>query len=409
MLKKIRVEQLTLGMHIKAFCGSWLEHPFWRSRFTLTSEKDLETIRASRITELWIDCARGIDVAPGVQAVTESVSEAQIDQVLKQAFAAQRDTRPTTLEAELRRAGKIRDLARSAVQAMFQEARMGKALDMSSVQPLVEEISDSVNRHPGALVSLVRLKTADDYTYMHSVAVCTLMVALARQLGLDEADTRSAGIAGLLHDIGKAALPMSVLKKPGRLTEEEFDIVRQHPAHGQRMLSGQVTDPVVLDVVLHHHEKTDGTGYPERLAGDAISLFAKMGAICDVYDAITSNRPYKPGWDPAEAISRMAEWTQGHLDGPTFQAFVKSIGIYPIGSLVKLRSGRVGVVIGQSAQSLLTPRVKVFYSTRSRSRIKLETVDLSQPESAEAILNRENPVKWGFLNPEQLIAMADAG
>jgi HD-GYP domain-containing protein (c-di-GMP phosphodiesterase class II) len=137
-------------------------------------------------------------------------------------------------------------------------------------------------------------------------------------------------MAGLMHDLGKALMPMDVLNKPGKLTDAEFAIIKSHPVEGHRLLlTGQDVDPLVLDVCLHHHEKTDGSGYPKGLKGDEISLFAKMGAVCDVYDAITSNRPYKSGWDPAESLRKMAEWANGHFDGKVFQAFVKESGYLP--------------------------------------------------------------------------------
>jgi HD-GYP domain-containing protein (c-di-GMP phosphodiesterase class II) len=232
---------------------------------------------------------------------------------------------------------------------------------------------------------------------MHSVAVCALMIALARQLGLDETQTRAAGLAGLLHDMGKAFIPNEVLNKPGKLTDEEFAVVKKHPELGHAaLLQGSGAGEIALDVCLHHHEKTDGSGYPRGLTGDQISLFAKMGAVCDVYDAITSNRPYKAGWDPAESLRKMAEWAKGHFDDAVFQAFVKSLGIYPIGSLVLLASGRIGVVVEQSEKSLLTPRVRVFFSTRSNARIPPEVVDLSRAGVQDKITGREDPAKWNF-------------
>lgn len=403
MLKRIRVDQLILGMHIKEFCGSWMEHPFWRSGFVLKDPKDLERILTSSIKEVWIDSALGLDVPAGQDAVSEAQSEAQVEQELQAVAQAQRQTEPVSVAAEFERAVLICRQSKKAVVSMFQEARMGKAVDAAGAQRLVEEISDSVSRNASALISLARLKTADDYTYMHSVAVCAMMISLARQLGLDEAQTRSAGLAGLLHDLGKAAMPMEVLNKPGKLTDAEFAIMKSHPAEGHRMLMtvGNV-DPVALDVCLHHHEKTDGSGYPKGLKDEQISLFAKMGAVCDVYDAITSNRPYKSGWDPAESLRKMAEWTKGHFDQKVFQAFVKSLGIYPIGSLVRLASGRLGVVVEQSPKSLTTPLVKVFYSTKSSLRIPPEVIDLSAPTCSDKIAGREDPGKWKFPDLDEL-------
>ena len=403
MLKKISVKQLTLGMHLKEFCGSWMEHPFWRNSFVLTNPKDIESILASSIKEVWIDVSKGLDVAPGEPSVSEAASEAEVDAELSAAVAEERQISPVPAAAEFARASKICAQSKRAVTSMFQEARMGKAVDTAGAQKLVEEISDSVSRNPGALISLARLKTADDYTYMHSVAVCALMVALSKQLSLDEKQTRSAGIAGLLHDLGKALMPMDVLNKPGKLTDEEFAIIKKHPEEGHKLLlSSTGADEMALDVVLHHHEKTDGSGYPKHLKGSEISLFAKMGAVCDVYDAITSNRPYKAGWDPAESLRKMAEWANGHFDPTVFQAFVKSLGIYPIGSLVKLNSGRLGIVIDQSEKSLLTPRIKVFYSTKASSRIKPEIIDLSHASCSEKIAGREDPAKWKFHDLNEL-------
>ena len=403
MLKKISVDQLTVGMHLKEFCGSWMEHPFWSSGFVITDPKDIQTILASSIKEFWIDSSKGVDVAAGSIVVTEVESEAQIEVEMRQAADGQREIAPVSMAVEMEKAQKICAQSKRAVMYMFQEARMGNAVDASGAKQMVAEISDSVSRNPGALISLARLKTADDYTYMHSVAVCAMMVALARQIGLDEEQTRLAGLAGLMHDLGKAAMPMEVLNKPGKLTDAEFSIIKTHPVEGYRLLqSGKDVDAVVLDVCLHHHEKTDGSGYPKGLKADEISIFAKMGAVCDVYDAITSNRPYKLGWDPAESLRKMAEWANGHFDGKVFQAFVKSLGIYPIGSLVKLSSGRLGVVVDQTSKSLTTPCVKVFFSTKSNMRIVPEVIDLSKQGVTEKIVSREDPSKWKFSDLNEL-------
>ncbi len=405
MLKRIHVDQLQLGMHLKEFCGSWMDHPFWRTGFVLKDPNDIALILASSIKEVMIDCSKGLDVPIGA-SVVEEVADPHPPMepvpIAPEQPKPLQDTAPVTASKEVERAARICQQAKAAVVSMFEEVRMGKAVDVGGARQLVEDISDSVSRNPGAIISLARLKTADDYTYLHSVAVCAMMVALAKQLGLDEAQTRACGMAGLLHDMGKVAMPTEVLNKPGKLTDAEFDIMRTHPTEGYKMLmASSGVDAVSLDVVLHHHEKMDGSGYPEKLSGDAISLYSKMGAVCDVYDAITSNRPYKSGWDPAESLRRMAEW-KGHFDPQVFQAFVKSMGIYPVGSLVRLRSGRIGVVTEQSAKSLTTPMIKVFYSTKSNMRIVPVMVDLSTPSTLEKILSREDPAQWNFPDLNEL-------
>ena len=376
-------------MHLQAFCGAWLDHPFWRTKFVLSDPKDLSLIIESPITEVWIDISKGFDVAAGESLDASTVVTAE--EIPEPAPVVQEKT---SFNDEIKRAAKICAKGKEAVVSMFQEARMGKAIEAEAAAPLVEEISNSVMRNPGALISLARLKTADDYTFMHSVAVCALMIALARQLGLDEQQTRDAGMAGLLHDLGKAMIPLEVLNKPGKLTDEEFALVKTHPAEGYKLLlEGNAISETTRDVCQHHHEKIDGSGYPKGLNSETMSLFAKMGAVCDVYDAVTSNRPYKAGWDPAESIKRMAEW-KGHFDPADFQAFVKSLGIYPIGSLVRLESGKLGVVTEQGEHSLLKPKVKVFFSTKSQAYIKPEIIDLAR--SPEKIAGREDAAKWGI-------------
>ena len=394
MLKRIAVEDLRLGMFVQELCGSWMDHPFWRSRIKLDDPAVLKQIQDSPVREVMIDVSKGHDVAnaepqPALEPASVPAKPAPAHLVEPK----------VSLEAEMGRAAKICATARGAVSSMFQEARMGKAIDAKHALPVVEEISSSVARNPGALIGLARLKNKDDYTYMHSVAVCALMVSLARQLKLDDLQVREAGMAGLLNDIGKMMVPLSILNKPGKLTDDEFVSVKSHPEEGYKLLkAGSGVSDITLDVCLHHHEKMAGNGYPEKLKDEQLSIFARMGAVCDVYDAITSNRPYKSGWDPSESIRKMAEWSGPHFDPAVFQAFVKSIGIYPVGTLVKLESGRLGVVIEQAEKSLLAPKVKVFFSTKSTSYIPPQILDLAGPGLQDKIVGREDAAKWGLKN-----------
>jgi HD-GYP domain-containing protein (c-di-GMP phosphodiesterase class II) len=191
-------------------------------------------------------------------------------------------------------------------------------------------------------------------------------------------------------------MPLEVLNKPGKLSEAEFDVMRSHPVRGHALLlEGGTAGDVALDVCLHHHERLDGTGYPHRLKGEAITQMARMGAICDVYDAISSTRPYKGAWDPADSISRMASWS-GHFDPTLFAVFVKSVGIYPTGSLVRMRSGRLAVVMKQHATELTAPTVKVFFSTKSNMPIPVAEVDLSRSDVSDTIIAREPRDQWKF-------------
>lgn len=396
MLKKIKVKDLRLGMYIQEVCGSWMDHPFWKNSFMLTEDKDLNTLKNCGVDEVWIDTSVGLDIDADVAALSQKEAEFKVESELKKIEQIPQKTEVlVSLQAELIAAKKIHTKAKKTVISIFSDVRMGNALKLDNVASLVDEIDKSIARNPSALINLSRLKNTDNYTYLHSVAVCVLMIALGRQLGLKDEVLKQVGIAGLLHDIGKIFIPNEVLNKPGKLTDEEFNIVKAHPLKGWGFLkdSNEVND-LVLDVCRHHHERVDGMGYPDKLSGEALTLFARMGAVCDVYDAITSNRCYKKGWEPAESIRKMAEWKNGHFDEVIFHAFVKTVGIYPTGTLLKLKSGRLGVVTDQSKKSLIKPLVKVFFSTRSNSHILQEIIDLSK--STDSIANLENPLQWGF-------------
>lgn len=405
MLKKIAVEELKTGMYLQSLCGSWMDHPFWRTKFVITDPLDIQKIVDSGITEVWINIDKGT-AAPAAIAPPAAAEPATTDTDPPPKKPIERP-KATQTSDEMQRAAKICAQAKKSVKSMFEEARMGKAISIDHAGEVVQEISFSVMRNPNALINLARLKNADDYTYMHSVAVCALMVALAHHLNLDEDQTHEAGLAGLLHDLGKASMPSEVLLKPGKLTVEEFEIMKSHPVEGHRLLLESGFDGAVpLDVVLHHHERIDGSGYPHGLKGDQISIYSKMGAVCDVYDAITSNRPYKAGWEPADSIKRMGEWCEAQYDKDVFQAFVSSVGIYPVGSLVRLASGRLGVVVEQT-KNLVAPKVKVFFSTKSKSYIPAEIIDLSKPTvdvKGEKIVAHEDAAKWAFKNFNEMWA-----
>lgn len=396
MLKEISTSEVRIGMFLHRLEGPWLDHPFWKTKFLIRDEADLTALRGSKIKSVWIDASKGLDVqaspaAPPVPAVPETTQVRSEDA-----------RRPIPVGEELAQAGQIVQRSHAFVVKIFKEARLGNAVDAEACLPVVAEIANSVARNPSALISLARMKTRDDYTYLHSVAVCALMISLARQLGLNEAQCREAGLAGLLHDVGKMAMPTEILNKPGQLTDAEFAVMKQHPVQGHDMLlAGAAVPAAALDVCLHHHERFDGTGYPHKLAGDKISLLARMGAVCDVYDAITSHRPYKQAWDAAGSIQRMAQWT-GHFDPVIFQAFVRSIGIYPVGTLVRLQSGRLAVVIEQSSTKLTHPVVKLFYSTKAQMPIPVEILRLDAPHCSDKIVAKEDPEQLGFSNLNKL-------
>jgi len=391
-LKKVPVARVTRGMYVHKICGKWLDHPFWRGSFLVEDDETLATLRTLGHQEVWIDTTKGADLPPEAPPAPPPPQADPRPEPPRSAFGKDY----ATAEA-------VRERARIAVMALFQQARMGKALSMESAAEVVDEVNEAIARNPAAMLSVVRLKNKDDYTYLHSVAVATLMIALGKRLGHEGETLKQLGMAGLLHDIGKVGISDAVLNKPGRLNPLELATVRQHPQIGWDILSREsAAGAMVLDVCMNHHEKTDGTGYPNRLSGDTLTEAARMGAICDVYDAITSDRCYKAGWEPAEAIRRMAEWQEGHFDRRIFHAFVKLIGIYPTGTLVRLASDRLAVVLVQGNGSALAPIVQLICTLPARLPLAQDTLDLET--SDDRILAIEDPAHWDLDIPALLRA-----
>jgi HD-GYP domain-containing protein (c-di-GMP phosphodiesterase class II) len=395
MLKKVDSSQLRVGMFIHDLDCSWIEHPFVRNRFMLTTDDEIHKIRSAKIRGVVIDCGKGLDVndAPTLaEARDQTESELQdLAAANPQPSAAPAPMRASMAE-ELQRAANIRRQAAGLVREVMQDARMGKAIELERVTPVVENITASILRNPGALLGLLRIKGKDDYTFLHSVSVCTLLVAFCRSRNMSDEITYQAGLGGLLHDTGKALVPDHILNKPGRLTDEEFEIIKRHPRDGHDiLLKTPGIGPVPLDITLHHHERRDGSGYPDKLAADDISELAQMAAIVDVYDAITADRVYHKGLPAAEALRKIYEWSKFHFNPVLAQEFVRCVGIYPVGTLVMLESGRLAVVVEPHESSLLTPKVNVFYDSRNQSYIRPETVDLTR---GDKIVRHELPGKW---------------
>lgn len=399
MLRKIAPDQVRLGMYIHGFEGSWFRHPFWRTRFLLTEAADLEAARVAAVKAVIVDISKGLAPSDPNLAATVAEHSARVKSKPRRQpepdYASSHIDEAGSPSEEKARAGRIVARSKRVMKYVYDEARLGRAVRRADIEGVVEEISSSVRRNAHALIGVTRLKTKDEYTYLHSVAVCALMVNFARHLKLDDQTTYELGMAGLLHDLGKVSIPDEIINKPGGLNDEEFAIVRAHPERGAALLmkSEGVPGPA-LEVCRHHHEKIDGTGYPYGLEGEAISLAARMGAICDVYDALTSNRAYKAAWTPVEAITNMTSLS-GHFDRGLLFDFMRSISVFPVGMLVRLRTNRLAVVLDNGMRAS-RPRVKAFYSTTDRELISPQIVTINDSWRDDQIISEETPEKWGI-------------
>lgn len=380
MIKLVKVEDLRPGMYIHDLNCAWTEHDFLLSRFTLRSMHEVETLNRHPTGFVYIDTEKGLDLSyeapPAGQALICANSH----------------------QDELPIARAVRLEACEVATSLMQDVRLGRQVDAERVEPVVGRITDSILRNSGTLVSLCRLKEVDSYTFQHSVSVATLMVAFGRSIGMKRDELVEAGIGGMLHDVGKMKVPVHILNKPGKHSEQESAVMRAHVEYGVDLLLGSpgITEKM-LHIVGEHHERFNGLGYPRGLSEAAISPLGRMASIVDVYDAMTSTRVYKTGMDPMAAIQKMYGWSAQHFDPEMVQQFIKAIGIYPVGSLVRLASGRLAVVLEQGEAGLLYPVVRIVYDTKIHKELRYVDVDLGKPDvEGDRILDEENPFHWGI-------------
>lgn len=407
MQRQIGPEDAQIGMYVRKFGGSWFDHPFWRAKFVLKTSEDVARVRESGVPYILIDDELSEKPPVALPECEQGTARAKAPNPYDRRKAARpghRQSHPeeTPDRFDRQRAKALVARATKVLRAAFADVRLGRAVRLAEVASVVEDVVESIDRSPRTLLEVLRMKTKDEYTYTHSVAVCTLMVNAARHLGKTAEETHDFGLAGLLHDLGKVGIADNILNKPGKLTEAEFRSVQDHPEHGYKMLSLSPNMPeAALDVCRHHHEKMDGTGYPFGLPADDISLVARLGAICDVYDALTSERVYKGAWSPVEAIAEMWSWT-GHFDRALLFTFMQSIAVFPPGMVVQLRTNRLGLVLENKRRNS-RPRIVAFYATREKEMIEPEVVVIEDSLANDSIVATADPAEWGITGWEELL------
>ncbi|PZU23513.1 MAG: HD family phosphohydrolase [Shinella sp.] len=311
MKKRIRLSQVRIGMFVEELEST--RRALRTGPFLVETAADVERVLQSSALSAVINTERGVDTSDGV-----SIWSA--DQRGLEATLLARFTRE-----EIREARQSVESTMPHVRSLMGEARMNGVFAVDSANAAVEQIMAGATRNPGALLGILRLKKADQTTFLHSLAVSALMIAFGRRLGLSENELQLLGFGGLVHDLGKMLMPKEVLGKAGKLTAQEVAIMHQHPQRGHDLLRQiEGIDPVVLDICLYHHERYDGAGYPSGLAGEDIPYAARLAAICDVYEAMTTIRPYKKAWSQADTIGMMMR-ASGHFDPALLRSFVSTM------------------------------------------------------------------------------------
>lgn len=365
---------LKLGMYVAELDRPWIESPFLFQGFVLNEESEINELRAL-CEYVYVDTERSksgtvLNLKPAKKSSigdksnktskkTAPFSEAEFRQSLAGAYCVYKD-------------------ARGWIDTMLEDVRLGESVDTQMARELVIALADQVITNPDALVWLTHLRSRDEYTATHCINVCILALTFGRELALDEEQLHCLGLGALLHDIGKMQVPDEILNKPGRLTKDEFEVMMGHPSHGYAMLvDDHNLDENSLHIVLHHHERLDGKGYPNGMAGDDIPLLTRISSIVDVYDAITSDRCYHDGIAPALALENLFKWSAGNYDVSLLEKFIKCLGIYPIGSVIRLNTNAVGVVVATDADHRIKPIVLLTIDANGKAYLPRRLVNLS--------------------------------
>jgi HD-GYP domain-containing protein (c-di-GMP phosphodiesterase class II) len=389
MLKRIDPCDVTMGMYIHKLEGSWLNHPFWRARFLLTDAVKLGKLRRAAIPGLIIDTAKGRDVdsVPADTPIQSPASprgrpawQAQVEHPAPRRNMASSNG-PPSVAREFGRAARVADRGTKVVSKVFFEMRLGKAIEVAAITPVIDDIFASIQRNPHAFNGLMQCKRDTEYIYRHALAVSALMISLGREMKLPPHQLRQAGLAGMLLDSGVSQLPVDLADYGGDHRQLPQDISAEHVQLGHRFILNSRMASEVAVACLEHHERMDGTGFPDGKSGASLSLFGRMAAICDTYDTLADGGG---GMDPAVVLDKMAQ-DVGAFDPEIMKSFINAMGTYPIGTVVELRSGRLAMVIDQSASDLALPKVRAFYSLALAKPVTPEVIDLAHCYGADSI------------------------
>lgn len=350
MQQRIRRQDLRPGMYVVSYGRGSFNDPVVRVEKPILAPADVDLLLPEHVQDVLIDTQVSISLLGQARPVGAPIT--------------------TGLADELPIAKRLHAEALAHVKGFVDDVRRGTDIDVRAAEPLVQNFIESVFRNESAAVTLFKLRGFDEYTYTHSINVSLLAVLLGKHLGLDKPVLLRLGLAGMYHDVGKARIPEAILNKPGKLSETEFNVMKSHPLEGYKLLAGkQDLDPEILRAVAEHHERHDGSGYPRALRGEAIGRFSRIISIVDVYDALTSRRVYKEPMAPSKALGLMYQWRDRDFPPQAIENFIRCVGVFPLGSFVRLSNGEYGIVASVNPLAPTRPEVKVVFDIRFRPQL----------------------------------------
>lgn len=366
--RKIPIQKLKTGMFVEELDRPWIDTPFFFHKKLIKNQEHIDKLVGHGIQHVTINTDKGADIEDDPVLNNNERSHLFSKPNESSQPSVKPDySDPLKIEDELPRAKEIKNNVANVVKTTFSDARMGKAIEVNAVKEQVGDIVDSVFRNRDALLCLTNLKDYDDYTFIHCVNIGILAVSFGRHLGMTKNQLVNIGFGGILHDIGKTMIPESILNKPGKYTETEYEIMKRHVNLGGEILRKHDNIPEAsMLVALQHHERFNGTGYPNRLFGGKISLEGQIASISDVYDALTYERVYHKASSCHTTVKRLYEWGDTLFDRTLIEKFVQCIGIYPFNSLVELNTGQYGIVVSVNHQNLLRPQVRIILDSNKK-------------------------------------------
>jgi HD-GYP domain-containing protein (c-di-GMP phosphodiesterase class II) len=399
---KVSVEDIQLGMYVSELDRPWVDTPFLFQGFHVNSPKEIQELQ-QYCEHVYVDQEQSrVTVIP--QRSTTLTSPKIVEPAKILPLDTPRDL--GDFRQQLKAAIKVHENTKLFISQVMRDIRLGKNVDVKQAKKLVSELAENVVTNPTALVWLTQLKNKDQYTSLHSLNVCVLSLFFGRSMNLPMDQLHTLGLGALLHDVGKLKVPSEVLNKPGRLTTEEFGVMKKHTVFGYDLMKNQdVLHKEALDIIIQHHERLNGSGYPHNLEHGQISHFSKLVSIVDVYDAITSNRVYHKETTPFNALNDIYKHREKEFDSHLVEQFIKCLGIYPIGSLVELNTGQVGVVVFFSEKSHLSPTIMLILDEQKSPYDQYRYVNLGshvwdQQKIKPEIKRIADPNEFGLDLPE---------
>ncbi|TRY33434.1 HD-GYP domain-containing protein [Aliiglaciecola sp. M165] len=368
-MKEITIDELKPGMYVQGIVEQRGNMKI-KSQGKVTKRAIISQLRKQGILKLLIDPSK--EFTPEAE---EQDPTPEPEQPLSEEPPEETEEK-VAFDEEISQAKKLHDQGKNIQKRMLNSVAKGLPVDLKMPKEFSEQLVGSIDRNPNALMCLTKIREKDSYLLEHSLNVAVLLARFAKYLDMEEEEVQELALAGFLHDIGKIKIPDNILHKPGRLTDFEMNIMRDHVYYGVVTLEEMGLPEHIVRTMAEHHERLDGYGYPDGLRGDEISLYGRMIAIVDTYDAITADRVYKAGMPSQKAMKILLGDSPKMYDMELVQKFVKCVGIYPVGSLIMLDNGHIGMVVKQNEELPTKPVVKIFYSSRNKAFLPIKDVNL---------------------------------